>query len=113
VTINATLANMANFNVQGQWMKWTAIQTNGVARFNIQAQRPDGLIIGTASQDNGVVGAGFGSVLNGQFVFRIKWTNGSEGLYSGVLDRERVLRGSTFDLAHPGSVAGWFSNRAF
>ena len=102
---------MADFNVQGQW---DAIQTNSaVAHFNIQAQRPDGSIIGTGRQDNGVVGAGFGSVGNGQFVFQIQWTNGTEGLYSGVLDNERVLRGSTFDVANPSSFAGWFNNKAF
>ena len=103
---------MAEFDVQGQW---EAIQTNNfVAELNIRPRRSDGSFPGTGTHTNGTVrGAGFGSVRDGQFDFRIAWSNGTEGAYIGTFDNQGRLNGATFDVNHPESFAGWQSSVAF
>jgi hypothetical protein len=60
-----------------------------------------------------ITGNGSGNV-DGDFVhFTIKWTNGTQGAYSGAFDSQGVINGSTFDVAHPTSIAGWKSSQSF
>lgn len=61
---------------------------------------------------------GPGTVYSGQVdgnsvTFVIGWTNGGLGSYSGSLDSTRRLTGTTYDINHPWSSAGWWSDRTF
>jgi hypothetical protein len=101
---------MAEFNVQGNW---TLKQSNNIeVVLDLQAPKPDGTFVGTASF-GGTKGGGFGWVHDGTFVFRIVWSNNSEGVYVGVLDSQRHLNGATFDVSHPKTVATWDTVRTF
>src|SRR4051812_28685759 len=106
---------MARFDVTGPR---NMNQSNGfTVGVNIFHVRPDGVFVGTASHSNGAVqGAGFGGVgvvSPNEFTFHITWSNGTRGFYSGAFDGSGVIKGVTFDEAHPESTATWQSSKAF
>ena len=95
---------------------WKIIQTAGGDSFVsvTHVAQPDGAFTVQAQQIGpGVQGFGGGHV-SGDFVsFIINWDNQTAGAYNGSFDGNGVINGSTFDLRHPESVAGWHSDRAF
>jgi hypothetical protein len=61
-----------------------------------------------------------GSVQGENFTLTITWDNGTRGEYKGSLRpgfftaaNQGILKGRTKDLDHPGSEAGWESERVF
>jgi hypothetical protein len=103
---------MAEYNIKG---RWEICQTNSfVVLFDIQSQRPNGTILGTASHSNNtVVGAGYGELLEDQFVFTVTWNNDTQGKYIGQFNAQGVLNGATFDVNNPQVYAGWESLATF
>jgi hypothetical protein len=95
---------------------WDIIQTNGfvvpinVANFN----KSDGSFSLEAEQGaGGVRGNGNGNVRGEMVDFIVNWDNQTRGAYHGAFGQDGVINGSTFDLANPGSFAGWHSSRSF
>ena len=94
---------------------WDVIQTNGaIVVMDIDTIMPDGSFSLDASHSNGaVVGNGQGKVTQRDISFTVNWSDGTRGVYQGEFDGGGQIHGSTFDAAHPESVAGWKSSRAF
>jgi hypothetical protein len=94
---------------------WDILQTNGFAvPINVEPVQPDGSFTLEAEENQGAVrGTGAGHV-NGNLVnFIVNWSNGTTGAYNGAFDDHGVINGSTFDIKHPQSFAGWHSSRGF
>jgi hypothetical protein len=54
--------------------------------------------------------AGVGGHIDGAKVdFEVQWTGGQVGVYSGGIDAQGRLSGSTYDRAHPGKHIAWHS----
>ena len=94
---------------------WKILQTNAEVVVSVtHVSQPDGAFTVEAIQGNGVHGRGGGSVSGNDFVgFVINWDNDTAGAYNGAFDAQGRINGSTFDLKHPASVAGWHSDRTF
>jgi len=105
-------------NVGG--LDWTAKQSNGWrATFDL-VQDADGKLKGSAKAGHpveivfsGTVNHDRSKVVGDSVLIVVDWASGSRGVYSGNLNLERVLVGVSFDEAHPGSQATWFSDRSF
>jgi hypothetical protein len=94
---------------------WKIIQSNTEVVVSVtHVHQPDGVFTVDALQlGNSVRGSGGGNV-NGEFVgFVINWDNSTAGAYNGAFNAQGQINGSTFDLKHPGSFAGWHSDRTF
>src|SRR4051812_49176429 len=103
---------MARYNVEGSWQ---INQGATIITVNLSPPRPDGVFNGTASY-NSVHGAGFGGVeviYYDEFTFNIRWSNGTQGFYSGTFDNSGFIKGVTFDVTNPSSTATWQSSKAF
>jgi hypothetical protein len=50
-----------------------------------------------------------GFIRGNQFQVTMRWSSSSAGVYTGTIDRDGHIVGSTFDLKHPGSKAAWHS----
>ena len=50
---------------------------------------------------------------NDEITIRIKWGNGTEGVYLGVLNQQNVFQGTTFDATNPSFTANWTSSVSF
>lgn len=75
----------------------------GSAAWSGQKQEDEGPV---STGDNGIVrGTNEGS----DFHVEIEWGAGSVGVYSGRIDSQGNLAGTTFDRAHPGARADWSS----
>ena len=94
---------------------WDILQSNGFdVPIDVRELKPDGSFRLDAEQKpGGVTGSGDGHVDGDLVNFTITWTNGSTGSYNGAFDTQGVIRGSTFDIKHPGAFAGWHSSRGF
>lgn len=104
---------MGEFRVEGGW---SAFQSNGArADFEIDQSPPGGQkITGTGSHSDGAVqGAGRGRVQGNQFHFKMKWNDGTVGVYNGNFGLDGFLTGVTFDERNPSSQATWRSNTEF
>lgn len=100
----------ALFDVGG---KWDAHQSNGfVANFDIQ--QTGTAIRGIGSHSGGSVsGTGEGSVHGDQFVFSVRWNNGTIGEYNGTFNSIGRITGVFLDVNHPESQATWASSKTF
>ena len=103
---------MSEYRVAG---RWDVHQSNGYhAIFEIGQHPPDGNdLVGSATLDDGTTGGGSGRVDGDKFSFRVEWPNGSIGIYEGRFGADGKISGETFDEAHPGSQATWFSGANF
>ncbi|MET0557374.1 MAG: hypothetical protein ABW065_01705 [Solirubrobacterales bacterium] len=102
---------MSEFDVNGSW---DIHQGNGYSvTFEIDQVEHGRKLFGSASQSDGTEGAGKGQVSGTRFNFRVKWSNGTIGVYNGNFGLDNTLTGITFDEANPGSVASWHSDKVF
>jgi hypothetical protein len=95
---------------------WVLTQTNNATvDIDINAVNDDGTFNLQANHSGGAVtGSGPGRIVGDQQVFfTITWSDNTQGAYNGVFGPDGFLNGSTFDVKHPGSFAGWRSNMAF
>lgn len=91
---------------------WRLAQANGYT-VAFQINRNGNTLAGTGSYGN-VVGTLRDGEINGRRVFfRVRWSNGSTGEYSGRIDSRGRMRGFTFDTARPQSQATWVASRTF
>jgi hypothetical protein len=83
--------------------------------FEIDQSPPGGrTITGTGSHSEGKVqGAGRGRVEGDKFHLKVKWNNGTTGVYNGTFGLDGFISGVTFDERHPSSQATWRSNTEF
>ncbi|NGZ07959.1 MAG: hypothetical protein CV088_01045 [Nitrospira sp. LK70] len=97
-------------DVTGQWQM---IQGDLILTANISPVEPDGSFKGVVTWNNGnSIGGGKGYIRDGIFVFRVSWSNNSEGIYTGVPDAQGRLVGSTFNVFNPSQISTWSSDRS-
>jgi hypothetical protein len=93
---------------------WKIIQTNDaeVVVF-VTMEANDFLNVDAIQTGPGVHGRGRGHKDDVFVSFTIDWDNQTRGAYNGAFDAQGRINGSTFDVAHPDSFAGWHSDRTF
>lgn len=105
----ATPASAQNCNVSGVWR---LTQSNGTVVTMNMVQQGGGLY------GSGIFNRTAGTVKNGRVekrmvFFRVQWTDGRIGEYSGRINAAGRLSGLGFDMTRPTSQASWFVSRNF
>ena len=95
---------------------WSIRQNNGfIVDFNTRTEGNEFRGTATSGKLAGNLSGSFASVRKGALSgggdailvnWKVYWRNGSIGSYSGEIDGNGFLRGSTRDEAHPGSTSG-------
>jgi hypothetical protein len=110
-------AQCAQWSLAGQWQ---LRQTNGITVIMTLNQDAAGQVSGAATystpRQGGLMGP-FGARVNGRasgrvrgdvFSFVVDWSGSARGEYQGKVAPDGTIRGSTYDLSMPSSMAGWY-----
>ena len=105
---------MAELIVAG---KWNAPHGNGPLP-DFDAPPPTGIHLvdargGHASDTDTVIGTGVGEVSGNAFLLTVTWSNGARSVYTGAIQRNERLAGSSRDRGQPNHPASRFSYRTF